>query len=57
MHDAYPQHPTGYDCILCGGTAIMDADGTYLCAPNAISFQWLAQYHRVPQCTQSDRSE
>jgi len=38
MHDTYPQHPTGYHCILCGGIAVMDADGTYLCAPDAISF-------------------
>ena len=38
MQDTYPQHPTGYVCILCGGIAVMDADGTYLCAPDAISF-------------------
>jgi len=38
MKDTYPQHPTGYVCILCGGIAVMDADGTYLCEPDAIGF-------------------
>ncbi len=38
MRDTYPQHPTGYVCIFCGDIAVMDADGTYLCAPDAIRF-------------------
>lgn len=38
MEDTYPQHPTGYVCIFCGGIAVMDSDGTYLCAPDAIGF-------------------
>ncbi len=38
MEDTYPQHPTGYVCIFCGDIAVMDADGTYLCAPDAIRF-------------------
>jgi len=38
MQDTYPQHPTGYVCIACGGIAVMDADGTYFCAPDAICF-------------------
>ncbi len=37
MEDTYPQHPTGYTCTVCGGDAVVDTDGTYLCAVDAIA--------------------
>ena len=36
MESTYRQTPTGYICIVCGGIAVMDADGFYLCAPDAL---------------------
>jgi hypothetical protein len=30
------QHATGYTCLLCGGVAVVDIDGNYLCAHHAI---------------------
>ena len=30
------QHATGYTCHECGGVAVVDIDGTYLCAAHAI---------------------
>ena len=30
------QHATGYTCLLCGGVAVVDIDGDYLCAEHAI---------------------
>lgn len=38
MGNTYPQYATGYVCILCGGIAVLDANGTYLCAPDGIEF-------------------
>jgi hypothetical protein len=37
MEDINPHYPTGYTCTICGGVAVVDADGTYLCAADAIS--------------------
>ncbi len=36
MEDTYPQHPTGRICTFCGGIAVVDLDGIYLCAGDAI---------------------
>jgi hypothetical protein len=30
------QHPTGYTCQICRGVAVVDIDGSYLCARHAI---------------------
>jgi hypothetical protein len=30
------QHATGYTCLLCGGVAVVNIDGGYLCARHAI---------------------
>jgi hypothetical protein len=30
------QHATGYTCHMCGGVAVVDIDGHYLCARHAI---------------------
>ena len=30
------QHATGYTCLLCGGVAVVDIDGNYLCAAHVI---------------------
>jgi hypothetical protein len=30
------QHATGYTCHKCGGVAVVDIDGGYLCARHAI---------------------
>jgi hypothetical protein len=30
------QHATGCTCLLCGGDAVFDIDGGYLCARHAI---------------------
>ncbi|HZJ47639.1 MAG TPA: hypothetical protein VFD97_01225 [Acidimicrobiia bacterium] len=30
------QHATGYTCRMCGGDAVVDIDGDYLCAEHAI---------------------
>jgi len=30
------QHATGYTCYLCGGVAVADIVGGYLCAKHAI---------------------
>jgi len=30
------QHPTGFICDVCEGIAVVDLDGTYLCAEHAI---------------------
>jgi hypothetical protein len=30
------QHATGYTCHTCGGDAVVDIDGGYLCALHAI---------------------
>ena len=30
------QHATGYTCHECGGVAVVDIDGDYLCAVHAI---------------------
>ncbi len=30
------QHATGYTCRMCGGVAVVDIDGGYLCAEHAI---------------------
>lgn len=30
------QHSTGYTCHECGGVAVVDIDGHYLCAEHAI---------------------
>jgi len=38
MGNTYPQYATGYVCIFCGGIAVLDANGTYLCAPDGIEF-------------------
>jgi len=36
MEDTYSQPPTGYRCSACGGIAVVDLDGIYLCADDAI---------------------
>ncbi|MEN8234654.1 MAG: hypothetical protein ABFR89_06990 [Actinomycetota bacterium] len=36
MEDTYPQHPTGHTCTLGGGVAVVEIDGTYLCANDAV---------------------
>lgn len=36
MESTYRHIPTGYICIVCGGIAIMEADGFYLCASHAL---------------------
>ena len=38
MENTPPQYATGYVCIFCGGIAVLDANGTYLCAPDGIEF-------------------
>jgi hypothetical protein len=30
------QHATGYTCHTCGGVAVVDIDGGYLCAAHAV---------------------
>ena len=30
------QHATGYACLMCGGVAVVDIEGSYLCAAHAI---------------------
>lgn len=32
----HKRHATGYTCHLCGGVAVVDIDGGYLCAEHAI---------------------
>jgi hypothetical protein len=36
MEGMNTQHATGYICLLCGGVAIVDINGGYLCAAHAI---------------------
>jgi hypothetical protein len=36
MEGMNTQHATGYTCLLCGGVAVVDIDGGYLCALHAI---------------------
>jgi hypothetical protein len=36
MEGMNTQHATGYTCLLCGGVAVVDIDGGYLCARHAI---------------------
>jgi hypothetical protein len=36
MESTYRQTPTGYICTVCGGIAVMEAGGLYLCAPDAL---------------------
>ena len=36
MEGTNKQHATGYTCLMCGGVAVVDIDGGYLCAEHAI---------------------
>ena len=36
MEGMSKQHATGYTCHECGGVAVVDIDGGYLCAEHAI---------------------
>ena len=36
MEGMETQHATGYTCLVCGGVAVVDIDGGYLCAQHAI---------------------
>jgi hypothetical protein len=36
MEGTNTQHATGYTCHECGGIAVVDIDGHYLCARHAI---------------------
>jgi len=36
MEGMSKQHATGYTCHMCGGVAVVDIDGSYLCAKHAI---------------------
>ena len=36
MEGMNTQHATGYTCHMCGGVAVVDIDGSYLCATHAI---------------------
>jgi hypothetical protein len=36
MEGMNTQHATGYTCLLCGGVAVVDIGGGYLCARHAI---------------------
>ena len=36
MEGMNTQHATGYTCHECGGVAVVDIDGGYLCAAHAI---------------------
>jgi hypothetical protein len=36
MEGMNTQHATGYTCHMCGGVAVVDIDGGYLCARHAI---------------------
>jgi len=36
MEDTDTQHETGHICTVCGGVAVVDLDGNYLCATHAI---------------------
>ena len=36
MEDTHPQHPTRAACTICGGAALVDTDGIYLCARDAV---------------------
>jgi hypothetical protein len=36
MEGMETQRATGYTCLLCGGVAVVDIDGHYLCAAHAI---------------------
>ncbi len=37
IEDTTLQHPTGYACTVCRGVVVVDTDGTYLCAVDAIA--------------------
>jgi len=36
MEGTNRQHATGYTCLMCGGVAVVNIDGGYLCAEHAI---------------------
>lgn len=36
MEDTYTHHSTGYTCTVCGGVAIAEIAGSYLCGGHAI---------------------
>jgi len=36
MEDTYLKHPPGSACTMCGGVAVADVVGNYLCAEHAI---------------------
>ncbi len=36
MEDIETQHETGHICTVCGGIAVVDMDGDFLCAGDAI---------------------
>ena len=36
MEDIRIQHETGHICTVCGGIAVVDMDGDFLCAGDAI---------------------
>lgn len=36
MEDTYPQHRTGFTCIMCRGIAVVENEGIYMCAPHAL---------------------
>jgi hypothetical protein len=36
MEGMNTKHATGYTYLLCGGVAVVDIDGDYLCAAHAI---------------------
>ncbi|MEN8113012.1 MAG: hypothetical protein ABFS21_01380 [Actinomycetota bacterium] len=37
MEDTYAQHRTGYVCTLCGDHAVVEIEGIYFCATDAIA--------------------
>lgn len=36
MEGMTTQHPTGYICHICEGIAVVELEGTFLCAEHAI---------------------
>jgi len=42
MEDTYTKHTTGYTCSVCGGDAVAEIVGNYLCGNHAIDYMTLS---------------
>lgn len=49
MEDTYTHHSTGYICTVCGGVAIAEIEGSYLCASHAIDAMTVTIDLRQPE--------